>query len=337
MKKLLYLSIILIIVLIGFLYFPSMKKGTGADKFTQYEWDKNWPQLPNGIVLGNPTGIALDSHENLFVFCRADRAWPLTGPLPKERIAANTILVIDKETGKLIKSWGADMFVMPHGLTIDKEDNIWLTDVGLQQVFKFNQDGKLLMTLGEAYVAGTDQRHFNLPTAVAITHDGSFYVSDGYGNSRIVKFDSSGKFLLEWGTKGRKEKEFDIPHGLALDDQENVYVADRENDRVQVFDPTGKFIKQYADKSFGRICDVYFNQQTKQLIAVDDDGSIHHKGSDVIIFDSNGVVQSRFGRSGQYGGPVCWYHDLVQDKEGTIYIGDILGNTLQKFRKITKH
>ena len=299
-----------------------------------YQLASNWPALPNDLVLGNPTGLDLDSNQHLFVFRRANRAWPVTGPMPDTPIAATTILELDPQTGQLLHSWGDSLFIMPHGLTIDRQNNVWVTDVGLHQVFKFSHEGKLLLSLGEAKKAGKDAGHFNKPTDVAIAPDGSFYVADGYGNSRIVKFSAEGKYLLEWGTKGKGDGQFNIPHALTLDDQGNVYVADRENSRIQVFDSNGNFLHSWADKSFGRICSITYNKVTHQLIAVDDATSwfnMKHHGSDVILLDTTGKVLDRFGRSGNYAGPVCWYHDVAVDSTGRIFVGDILGNRLQQF------
>jgi peptidylamidoglycolate lyase len=141
---------------------------------------------------------------------------------------------------------------MPHGLTIDAHDNVWLTDVALQQVYKFSPEGELLLTLGERGEVGNDERHFDRPTAVAVAGDGSFYVSDGYKNSRVIKFSADGKFLFQWGTKGTGPGQFDLPHWVALDSAGRVYVADRENQRIQVFDSTGHYLAQWAGKQFGR-------------------------------------------------------------------------------------
>lgn len=306
---------------------------------SNYERVPHWPSLPANVKLGNPTGIDIDSSGDIFIFHRADREWPLVGPMPKDPIAAKTILKLDAETGQLLDSWGDNRFIMPHGLLVDDSNNIWVTDVGLHQVFKFTHEGKLLMTLGEAHVPGTDATHFNYPTAVIVAKDGSFYVSDGYGNSRVVKFSADGKYLLEWGAKGNKESQFDIPHGITMDNEGKVYVADRENKRVQVFDANGKFIQQWADKSFGNMCSITYDKVNNRFVAVDDDISfsgLQHNGSDVIIFDTTGNIITRFGRSGSYDGPKCWYHDVVVDKEGNIYVEDLLGNSLQKFRKVEK-
>lgn len=334
----LYFLLLIIICLAVYYFFISPKTGKGNDLSIRYELVKNWPQLPTDFVLGNPTGIGIDSNQNIFVFHRSYRKWPANNKMPDTAISSNTILMLDRETGKIIRSWGADLFIMPHGLTVDKWDNVWVTDVALHQVFKFSHDGTLLMKLGEAKIPGKDATHFNLPTDVAVTDDGSFYVSDGYGNSRVVKFSAAGKYLFEWGEMGNGEGEFNIPHAVSLDGDGNVYVADRENKRIQIFDATGKFLKQYSDNSYGSICSVVFDKQRKQLIAVDDDFffKLKHRGSDVLLFDTTGKVQTRFGRSQWYNGPTCWYHDAAVDNEGNIYIGDILGNNIHKFKKIVE-
>ena len=152
--------------------------------------------MPAGLLLGNPTGMGIDNAGHLLVFHRASKVWPLLLPFSKDLIPDATILELDPGTGKVLKEWGRGIFIMPHGLTVDKADNIWITDVGLQQVLKFDRDGVLLMRVGVAKVAGNDSTHFDEPTDVAIAADGSFYVSDGYGNSRVAKFSPDGHFLL---------------------------------------------------------------------------------------------------------------------------------------------
>ena len=226
---------------------------------------------------------------------------------------------------------------MPHGLTVDKDNNVWVTDVGLHQIFKFSHEGKLLMKLGEAKIPGNDSLHFNRPTDVAVAADGSFYVSDGYRNSRVVKFSASGKYIFEWGRKGNKPGEFNIPHAIDLDAKGNVYVADRQNNRIQEFDANGKFLKEWKNKSFANLYSVTIDKRNQHLFAVDYliimDTII--KGSNIIEFDPAGNLIGQFGRSGSYKGPLCRYHDICMDKEGNIYVGDILGNRVQKFRLIS--
>lgn len=336
LKKFIYVILLLAVLVAAVYFFQPLKKGKGLDASVKYERVKDWPQLPASLNIGNPAGIGIDTDQNIVVFRRGGRKWPLFGAMPTDTIVGNTVLIIDKDNGKLINSWGDDMFIMPHGLTVDNQNNIWVTDAGFHQVFKFSHDGKLLMKLGQARVSGDDSSHFNRPSDVAVAPDGSFYVSDGYGNNRIVKFSATGKYLFEWGKKGSKQGEFDLPHGIDLDESGNVYVADRENNRVQVFDSSGKFLKELTG-NFGNICSVTFAKRKAKLYATDDVNffKIKHRGSDVIIFDTAGKVQTRFGRSGSYDGAVSWYHDLVVDKDENIYIGNILGNTLQKFKKVS--
>lgn len=333
LKRLFQSLLIIILFFIAWYYLQPAKTGHGRNNI-KYDLVADWPQFPATFQPGNPTGIGIDTNQNIIVFHRASREWPLIGPMPSDYIDSNTILVIDRKTGKIKNSWGAGLFIMPHGLTVDRENNIWVTDVGLHQVLKFSHEGKLLMTLGQPKVPGADSAHFNRPTDIAIAANGVIYISDGYKNSRIIKFTPSGKFISQWGIKGTGNGEFDIPHGIALDDASaKVYVADRENNRIQIFDSSGRYLQQWTDKSFGSICAIAFDPTTKRLIAVDDDSflKLKHKGSDILIFDADGKVQTRFGRSGSYNGPLCWYHDVAVDNDGNIYTGDILGNHIQKF------
>jgi len=300
-----------------------------------YELVNNWLHLPDGYAMGTPTGLGIDSNGHIFIFSRAGREWTMLMPVPLTPISGKTIHEIDAATGELIHNWGDHFFIMPHGLTVDVNDNIWVTDVALHQVFKFSHQGRLLMTLGEAEKAGCDSAHFNMPTGVAVAKDGSFYVSDGYGNSRVVKFSAEGKYLFEWGTKGGGAGEFDIPHAIELDDNSNVYVADRENCRIQVFDSNGRLLKITGDRHFGNLCSIVFDKNENRLLAVDDmtGMELNHKGSDVIVFDTAGASFSVFGRTGHYSGPVCWYHDIAIDKEGNIYVADLLNGIVQKFKR----
>lgn len=328
-----------ICIMILMLVLGCKSQDTKAEKATfknqdSYVLVEDWPQLPHNFVLGNPTGLGLDTEKNIVVFHRGNREWQ--EPMPEDRIQENTILVLDKETGKILKSWGADLFIMPHGLETDKDNNIWVTDVALHQVFKFSSDGKLLLTLGQEKVAGDDHFHFNLPTDVAVSDDGSFYVSDGYGNSRIVKFSKEGKYLLEWGTFGAHHGQFNTPHGIDLDSDGNVYVADRENNRIQKFDKEGNFITVWQNKITEQLYSVCIDKQKGHLFGIDytTRNKPEGKGSDIFRFDLQTNLQVRFGRTGFYDGPVSRYHDIQIDDEGSIYLGDILGNTIQKFKLV---
>src|SRR3954453_2062865 len=191
----------------------------GRPASTGYVEVKDWPKLPAGVEFGEVPGVDIDGHGHVFVFLRPGRGFE---PDATELLAAPAILEFDGDSGKLLASWGAGMFLVPHGITIDADNNLWLTDVGLQQVFKFSHDGRLLMTLGQPRVGGWDATHFNQPTDILIRTDGSFYVSDGYVNSRGALFDPAGRFLNKWGKEGSGEAQFSNPHGLAFAPDGNV-------------------------------------------------------------------------------------------------------------------
>jgi sugar lactone lactonase YvrE len=176
-------------------------------------------------------------------------------------------------SGKQLVSFGAGMFNFPHGLYVDRDNNIWVTDgkaangTGHTAV-KFSPDGKVLMTLGTPGVAGTDERHFNAPSDVVVAPNGDIFVADGHGddtNARIVKFTKDGKYITAWGRKGSATGEFDTPHGLAMDSAGRLYVADRMNSRIQIFDQDGKLLDQW--KQFGRPSGLYIDKNDVIYVA----------------------------------------------------------------------
>jgi peptidylamidoglycolate lyase len=294
----------------------------------------NWPRLPEGISLGQVSGVAVDSHGDVFVFQRAERIWQ-GEDFGLDLISGPTLLVLDDETGELLGQWGANQFVIPHGLTIDHEDNLWLTDVGLHQVFKFDRAGDLLMTLGERGVAGSDESHFNQPTDVAVAPDGSFYVSDGYGNARILKFTADGELLTSWGVPGTERGQFDVPHSIALDAQGQVYVADRGNARLQIFDGDGKFISEWKNEALGRPWAVRISP-AGDVYVVDggDQNEFWPDRARVLKLNSNGEIVASFGSSGREPGQFIWPHTLALGPNGEIYIGEVsTGMRIQKFIK----
>lgn len=330
---------IYLLVASSIFYGCSTESNSSDKKINQfaYELVEGWPQLSPGYILSQPTGIGIDSREHIFVFHRTGRKW--STPFPDSLISSNTILELDNENGKILNSWGANLFIMPHGLTVDKEDNIWVTDVALHQIFKFNHSGRMLMKLGVAKVSGNDSLHFNLPTDVAVANDGSFYVSDGYGNSRVVKFSPSGKYLFQWGTHGSKIGEFDIPHGITLDNKGNVYVADRQNNRIQVFDSTGVFFKELKNnESVAQLPSVTIDN-SQNLLAIDYDFTTTPdtlvKGSTIFKYNDADSIEFHFGATGEKQRTPSWFHDISVDKQGNIYIGDIRRMQVLKFKANT--
>ncbi len=298
----------------------------------KYHVVHGWPKLPPGELLGAVSGVGVDSHDNVFVFRRAERVALPSGDFDITPIPRPTVLVFDGRTGELVAKWGASTFAMPHGLYVDRQDNVWLTDVAYHQIYKYSPDGKVLLTIGERGVPGDDAAHFNRPTDVAAAADGMVYVSDGYRNSRVAVFSPDGKFLFQWGAKGAGPGEFDLPHGIALDARGQVYVADRNNSRVQVFEPRGKFLAQWKSKELGRPYDVFIGQDGQAVVI---DGGEQPKdppdraGAAVVGMD--GKIVDEFGRFGNYDGQFAMAHDVAVDSRGAIYVGDITGGRVQKF------
>lgn len=302
--------------------------GSGAAK--AYEVVHGWPSLPEGRILGQATGVAVDTHNHVFVFHRAGREW--SEPFPSEPIESPTIMMFAGDSGALLAEWGEELFVMPHGLAVDEQNNIWVTDVGRHQVFKFTHDGTLLLTVGTDRVTGADSTHFNLPTDVAVLPNGEFYVSDGYANSRVVKFSSTGQFEFQWGTKGSGPGQFDLPHGIALDRQVRVFVADRSNARIQVFDTQGRFITEWKSEALGRPYAVAIGANAK--VYVIDGGDQPQEPPDrsrALRLTMSGTIETIFGRFGNYDGQFRLGHDIAVGNDGAVYVVDAWGMRVQKF------
>jgi hypothetical protein len=208
-----------------------------------YELVQGWPRLPDGVDrFGMTLGLELDGQEHLWVFQRCFSTDCVDGP--EERLPA--VLEYDG-AGRLLSSWGQGLFVWPHGFYLDAEGNLWTSDArGAggkgHTVMKHARDGRVLMTLGAAGVAGAGQDTFDGPADVLVAPDGSIFVADGHGNDRVVKFSKDGQFLMEWGTEGTRLGQFDEPHALAMDSRGRLFVADRLNQRIQVFDQNGRFL-----------------------------------------------------------------------------------------------
>jgi len=302
---------------------------------THYEQVKDWPKLPANIQLGEVAGVAVDRNGHVLIFHRPGRGFD---PKATTKLTEPTVLEIDPISGKLLNSWGANMFLVPHGISVDAQNNIFLTDVGLQQVFKFTHDGKLIFALGEPTVGAWDATHFNQPTDIAIRPDGSFYVSDGYINSRVALFDRNGKWLKEWGSKGAGEGQFSNPHGLLLiPHSTDVLVADRENSRLQLFDRDGHFKRQWTG--------VKDAQTTGRIFAVDADreGNLYlgirradydHEHTGILKLDPNWNIIATIGFN-HPGDPVFdAVHDIAVAPDGSIYIAETRTKRVVKLRLV---
>jgi len=244
-----------------------------------YRVDEGWAKLPPGRKWGAAVGVDIDRDgKSVWVFDRCATADDCSGSnlAPIQKFDAS---------GKLVASFGAGMFNYPHGLFIDRDDNIWVSDGRDKKngkghtVMKFSPEGKLLMTLGTPGVPGNDETHFNAPSDVLIAPNGDIFVADGHGgntNARIVKFDKNGKFIKTWGHKGTGPGEFDAPHGLAMDSAGRLFVADRSNSRIQIFDQDGKFLAEW--RQFGRPSGVFIDKKDILYVADSTSGPMTNPG-----------------------------------------------------------
>jgi hypothetical protein len=231
-----------------------------------YRTIENWAKLPQGRTWGQVISADIDRDgKSIWVVERCGGTSCANSNLAP-------VLNFDA-SGNLVKSFGAGMIVRPHGLFIDRKNNIWVTDGDAEngkgdQVFEFNQDGKVLLALGKAGVAGDGEDAFNKPSDVLIAPNGDIFVADGHGpgsNARIVKFSPDGKFIKAWGKQGTAAGEFNNPHSLAMDSKGRLFVADRGNNRVQIFDQDGKFLEEW--KQFGRPSGVYIDKHDILYVA----------------------------------------------------------------------
>ena len=296
-----------------------------------YQTIDNWAQLPPGRVWGMAIGLDIDRDgRSVWVFDRCG-AKTCTG---------SNVAPIQKfdASGKLLTSFGAGMFNFPHGLFVDRDNNIWVTDGKSEggtghTAIKFSQDGKVLMTLGTPGVAGTDDTHFNAPSDVVVAPNGDIFVADGHGgdtNARIVKFSRDGRFIKAWGQKGSAPGEFRTPHGLAMDSAGHLYVADRENDRVQIFDQDGKFIAEW--KQFGRPSGVFIDKNDMIYVADSQSGEKFNKSfKQGIRIGSvkDGKVIAFIDKAGTHEMP----EGVAADAEGNVYGGFTANQTVKKFTK----
>ncbi|XP_047587663.1 peptidyl-glycine alpha-amidating monooxygenase isoform X8 [Lutra lutra] len=303
-----------------------------------------WP----GVYLlpGQVSGVALDLKNNLVIFHRGDHVWDGNsfdsmfvyqqrglGPIEED-----TILVIDPNNAAVLQSSGKNLFYLPHGLSVDKDGNYWVTDVALHQVFKLdpNSEGSPLLVLGRSMQPGSDQNHFCQPTDVAVDPDtGTIYVSDGYCNSRIVQFSPTGEFITQWGEESSKNNpkpgQFSVPHSLALIPHlGQLCVADRENGRIQCFKTdTKEFVREIKHASFGRnvfaisyIPGLLFAVNGKPFF-----GDQEPVQGFVMNFSSGEIIDVFKPVRKHFDMP----HDIAASGDGTVYVGDAHTNTVWKF------
>lgn len=306
---------------------PSQSTATvGTGRFT-YTADDKWAKLPEGWSFVEVVGVGTDRQDRVFVFNRGE----------------HPVIVLDRD-GNFLRCWGEGLFARPHGLFVGPDDSVYCTDDQGHKVCQFSPEGKLLLQLGDGTASDTgvqdsDYRTishggppFNLPTNLALAPDGAMYVSDGYGNARVHKFSPTGEHLLSWGEPGSAAGQFNLPHGIKVDGDGKVYVADRENSRIQIFSGGGEFLAEWTDVA--RPTELFIDPAGNVFVAelgyragmfpwMTPDP--RRTGGRVSVFNSNGELQARWGggdaplAAGDFFAP----HDVWADSRGDLYVGEV--------------
>ena len=326
----------------------------------------DWARLPGGREMGPPASMHVDiDGESIWAFIRCDETNPVTvangGRFGIDCLDRNgriknidTIYKFDAK-GNVAKSFGAGMFIWPHGLHVDREGNVWATDAAGQdavamaakaggkfghQVVKFSPDGKVLMTLGEPGVPGSDERHFMSPSAVAVAANGDIFVADGHGvneNNRVVRFSKDGKFIKAWGKTGYAPGEFRTLHAIAIDSRGRVFVADRGNNRIQIFDQEGKHLSTWLQ--FGTPSGIAFDDKDQIYVADSESDNVTNPGFEqgirigdaktgwvtAFILDYGGDPRTLTGSGPEF---------VTVDKYGNVFGGEPRPRILRKYVKV---
>lgn len=282
-------------------YFPALFALTLAAADAPYS-STGFLKIPDSVKLGPMSAVEVDGKGNIYVLHRGEPP-----------------LVAFDKNGAYKGGFGQGKFKVAHGLRVDRGGNIWTTDNGLHILRKFSPSGEVLATLGEEGVGKNDQHHFRAPDDVVFASNGDMYVADS-GNGRIVRLDKNGKFVSQFGKKGKAKGEFATAHGLAIDKKDRIYVADRGNNRVQVFSSNGEFIAEW--KGFGNPFGLLVTG--KQLIVSEGDvNKMFHFDID------KGELVNQWGDEKMLQLP----HLMSTDKKGNLYVAEVNGKRVQIFRR----
>jgi sugar lactone lactonase YvrE len=302
-----------IAVLTAILGAAAMRPSNARAADGNYQLVENWAQLPPGMQWGVMSAVDIDSHGTIYAFKRSE-------PGEKAGEMSSMVMVIDPH-GKFLRSWGEHTFSSAHGLRVLRDGFIWITDKTGDQVFKYSPDGELLMTLGKKGVAGDNDSTdaLNGPSDVVIGKNGDIFVSDGEStNTRVVKFSKDGKFIKCWGTKGAGPGEMNLPHNIAMDSEGRLYVADRTNKRIQVFDQDGKYLDQMTQ--FGAPAAIFITKEDMLYVVA---GAPENR---LTIGTKDGKVLDRVEG---LNAP----HWVAVDSSGAVYVAEVAGQSLLKFVK----
>ena len=284
--------------------FAGPQQAASAQALRTYEEVVDWAQLPAGTTWQDMMAVDIDSRGDIYALQRT----------PFQ------VMVFDSK-GKFLRSWDTGKLPRVHGLRVDREDNVWITDRILHQVLKYTRDGKLLMEIGTKGVAGDNesQTSLNGPADMAIGPNGNVFVADGEGpNTRIVKYAKDGKLLKMWGTKGSGPGQLLIPHGIFMDTRGRLFVANRGNKRIEIFDQEGKLLDQITNAAtpYGLFI-------TRDGIIYVADGTDGSEGLTVLNTRNKKVLAHISGLKGS--------HMLTVDRKGAIYVAQVRGKSLRKF------
>ncbi len=270
---------------------------------------ENWAQLPKGWNFGEVSGVDVDRNDNVWVFHRGQRP----------------VMQFDRQ-GKLLQAWSEVPVKSSHGIRVDPEGNVWLVDVAAHSLVKCSPEGRVLMVFANAGGApgdNTTKYAFNRPTGLTFHPNGDFYVSDGYVNSRVVRYHKNGDYVLQWGKKGTGDSEFDIVHDVTTDRRGRVYVADRTNGRVQVFDADGRFITKWSD--LGNPWGLFYADRENAIYMAD---GVQNR---VLKLNLDGQILGQLGSFGKGPGKLDFAHHIAVDSTGSIYVAEIKNWRVQKF------
>jgi DNA-binding beta-propeller fold protein YncE len=269
---------------------------------------KDWAKLPKGWNFGESSGVAVDKQDNVWVFNRG----------------AHPVIQFD-ENGNMLQSWGEGLFKSSHGIRIDADGNVWAIDVKGHLVLKFSPAGKVQMVIGRSPGTNDSKDAFNEPTGIAFAANGDLFISDGYVNSRVIKFNREGDYLSHWGSKGEGDGQFNLVHDVTIDSAGKVYVADRTNARVQIFDASGKFLGKWT--GIGAPWGLAYVAKENAIFMCD---GLNNR---VIKLGLDGTVQGVLGSHGRIPGKFDFVHNIAVDSEGSIYVVEIKNWRVQKFAK----
>jgi hypothetical protein len=286
-----------------------------------YRLVENWAKLPAGLVWGQAIAVDTDPEGNVYVFhrCSSDTCIGRTDPPLLKFNAA----------GELLMSWGVGLFARPHGLDIDHEGNIWVTDDRHEDgkgeiIAKFSPEGELLLTIGTAGLAGDGPYTFNGISDVAVATNGNIFVVDGHFNNRVVKYAPDGTFIMQWGEFGSGPGEFDEPHSISLDSRGRVFVADRGNSRVQIFDQEGEFIDAWTQ--FGRPSGIYVSSDDTLYVADSQSTNEVNPGFEMGIYYGSAVDGTVEGFISD-----VVTESITEDPDGNLFSGLVANRGLNRY------